>query len=366
MRKGFTLIELLAVIVILAIIALIATPIVLEIINDSKNSTILSSAEFYLNALENEIMLENMKQGGTFNLNECTIDSGRVLCGTKEINLKIDGETPTRGNVIFENGKVTNVNFSYKGNNIVLNNEGQLVFADIPESKSFAEDSWDTIAANVRIGNISKYKVGDTKEIILTSEDTDIAGTYLVRIANISTPEECKQKDFSQTACGFVVEFANIISKHSMNPIDSSAGGWESSEMRNYINNDILNSFPEDLKKNIINTYVVSGHEKNKTDNYETTDKLYLLSTTEIYRKEGTSNLIDYDSAEVETRQLDYYKSIGVTTDSNIKTIKDKSWWWMRTAYSNGSRTFYHVDSIGKLNYDLAYGEYGVSVAFRL
>ena len=37
-NKGFTLIELLAVIVILAIIALIATPIVLGIINDSRKS----------------------------------------------------------------------------------------------------------------------------------------------------------------------------------------------------------------------------------------------------------------------------------------------------------------------------------------
>ena len=35
-RKGFTLIELLAVIVILAVIALIATPIILNMINDAK------------------------------------------------------------------------------------------------------------------------------------------------------------------------------------------------------------------------------------------------------------------------------------------------------------------------------------------
>ena len=36
MKKGFTLIELLAVIVILAIIALIATPLILNVIDDSK------------------------------------------------------------------------------------------------------------------------------------------------------------------------------------------------------------------------------------------------------------------------------------------------------------------------------------------
>ena len=37
-KKGFTLIELLAVIVILAIIALIATPIILGIIDDTRKS----------------------------------------------------------------------------------------------------------------------------------------------------------------------------------------------------------------------------------------------------------------------------------------------------------------------------------------
>ena len=44
-NKGFTLIELLAVIVILAIIALIATPIILGIINDARESARKRSAE---------------------------------------------------------------------------------------------------------------------------------------------------------------------------------------------------------------------------------------------------------------------------------------------------------------------------------
>ena len=39
-RNGFTLIELLAVIVILAVIALIATPIIMNIIDDSKKATL--------------------------------------------------------------------------------------------------------------------------------------------------------------------------------------------------------------------------------------------------------------------------------------------------------------------------------------
>ena len=51
-NKGFTLIELLAVIVILAIIALIATPIILGIINDARNSAKKRSAELVYTGVE--------------------------------------------------------------------------------------------------------------------------------------------------------------------------------------------------------------------------------------------------------------------------------------------------------------------------
>ena len=51
-KKGFTLIELLAVIVILAIIALIATPIILKVIEDAKKSAAVDSAYGYIEAIE--------------------------------------------------------------------------------------------------------------------------------------------------------------------------------------------------------------------------------------------------------------------------------------------------------------------------
>ena len=52
MKKGFTLIELLAVIVILAIIALIATPIILGIINDAKKQSKQRTAELVAKEVE--------------------------------------------------------------------------------------------------------------------------------------------------------------------------------------------------------------------------------------------------------------------------------------------------------------------------
>jgi len=63
-NKGFTLIELLAVIVILAIIALIATPIVLGIINDSKESANRISAQYMIDAVEKAYSMAYTKQMG--------------------------------------------------------------------------------------------------------------------------------------------------------------------------------------------------------------------------------------------------------------------------------------------------------------
>ena len=55
-KKGFTLVELLAVIVILALIALIATPIILNVINDAKKQAAKDSAYGYMDAVEKYIV----------------------------------------------------------------------------------------------------------------------------------------------------------------------------------------------------------------------------------------------------------------------------------------------------------------------
>ena len=65
MKKGFTLIELLAVIVILAIIALIASPIVIGLIEDARVEAAERSTEAAINAAKSAYSLKLMK-GETF------------------------------------------------------------------------------------------------------------------------------------------------------------------------------------------------------------------------------------------------------------------------------------------------------------
>ena len=60
-NKGFTLIELLAVVVILAIIALIVTPMVLGIIEDAREESNKRSVELYAKAVQDGLVLYRMK-----------------------------------------------------------------------------------------------------------------------------------------------------------------------------------------------------------------------------------------------------------------------------------------------------------------
>ncbi len=65
MKKGFTLIELLAVIVILAIIALIATPTILGVVEDARKGAAESSILGYVDAIEKQSMINEMDETKT-------------------------------------------------------------------------------------------------------------------------------------------------------------------------------------------------------------------------------------------------------------------------------------------------------------
>ena len=97
-NKGFTLVELLAVIVILALIALIATPIILNVINDAKKQAAKDSAYGYMDAVEKYIVSSELEdksiQDGTYRVEELN----------KKISVK--GSTPDNGNIEIKNSSV--------------------------------------------------------------------------------------------------------------------------------------------------------------------------------------------------------------------------------------------------------------------
>ena len=370
-KKGFTLVELLAVIAILAILVIIALPNVLKMFNDSKKNSFITEAKTVYSEVSKKYISESMKG------NKLTYISSK-----DDTKLEMTGRDLQYCVLLNTEGSVKSMKVS-NGEWIAELPSGKKITdlknADLKDGNlndydcynPFRDDSWETIASNVKTGNTSKYNVGDEKEVDLGTT----YGKHKVRIANMSTPNECNDSNFSQSACGFVVEFTDIITTHVMNPKGDYNGktyqfgwnkdGWIKSQMKMFIDNDIYNSLPEELRNVIIDTKTVSGHGKEDTNNItspeDKLDKLYLLSPKEIYSDWSDQ----YDTARDKTRQLDYYNIKSVTTNS-YAAAKKNSWWWLRCATSSYGSNFYAVNSNGGWGHGGANSKFGVSPAFRI
>jgi prepilin-type N-terminal cleavage/methylation domain-containing protein len=105
-KKGFTLIELLAVIIILAIISLIATPITLNIVEESRKSAAKASANSYIKAIEYKASMSAL-EGNTYeNKDDYVYD---------EISVDVSGTLPTGGIYSLKDQIVTSAVFCIDG-----------------------------------------------------------------------------------------------------------------------------------------------------------------------------------------------------------------------------------------------------------
>ena len=132
-KKGFTLVELLAVIVILAIIALIATPIILNVISDAKKEAAKDSAYGYIEAIENAIIMNDFEEDDNF------LSSNASGCyGLKELDNKVNikGTKPKiddKAQVCLKDGTVTNLTgveidgyeFTYANDELSMNEKSK-------------------------------------------------------------------------------------------------------------------------------------------------------------------------------------------------------------------------------------------------
>ena len=107
-NKGFTLVELLAVIVILALIALIATPIILNVINDAKKQAAKDSAYGYMDAVEKYIVSSELEdksiKDGTYSVEELN-----------SMGVSVKGSTPDNGTIKIESKTVKSYDIGIDG-----------------------------------------------------------------------------------------------------------------------------------------------------------------------------------------------------------------------------------------------------------
>ena len=141
---------------------------------------------------------------------------------------------------------------------------------------------------------------------------------------------------------GLTFEATNdVLKMQKMNATHTNVGGWEASELRGRLNTgDLWSLLSSELQSKVKS---VTKMTDNKGGGYvgtpsATTDKVFLLSTTEVYG--------DFDSDGV---QYEYYKSKGVTK-SNYSGASSSNSHWTRSVNPSYSKNFRTVLDDGGWN----------------
>jgi len=191
MRKnGFTLIELLAVIVILAIIALIATPIILGIINDAREKANERSVELYASAVRNGIAAYQLREGkevlpGTYN-------------ETKPLPFEpeYDGQVDCTSVIISEEGKVSLDKCTVNGGT----KEYSYGIEENTVAKVCSIERQD--ASKYSVGDVVTCNIGETPDKFYVIEDAELSATTIQMLTekNIHTTEYRQSDDAGSVA----------------------------------------------------------------------------------------------------------------------------------------------------------------------
>lgn len=141
-----------------------------------------------------------------------------------------------------------------------------------------------------------------------------------------------------------IFAFKDIMpNEKPMNAEYANRGGYEASDMRTYLNEELFALLPDDLQEVI----------KERRG-----DKLWLFSRREVFGEDSMD--YRYKSPE-DDKQLPYYEDMA----NRVKLRNgDTDWWWLASPSVAYATSFCHVDDYGNSYSDGASSSYGVAPGF--
>ena len=212
-------------------------------------------------------------------------------------------------------------------------------------------DSWEEIIKSINNGTYRyKYQIGNYKPLSFGK-----FGTVNMQIAAFDADELA---DGSGKAPVTWIS-KEILTQHRMNPGDS-VGGWEYSEMRKFLEDEIRPLIPETVrsaiktvkKYNYTYNYVYRYKSIVKQKSGVTEDALWIPSLQEIFGGFSKS-----EASAV------YYNVLFPDPKLRVKVYNgNDAWWWLRSTYKNYG--FYDVYTGGSYTNNLANDIGGVALGF--
>lgn len=140
-----------------------------------------------------------------------------------------------------------------------------------------------------------------------------------------------------------------------MNRKWTNKDGWEESDMRRYLNEEVIELLPDELREIIKPTKIVQVWDGKRR---ETEDKLFLLSRTQVCGKHE-----NYEAIEPNDSQIDIFENQRERV-KECEEVEEVYYWWLRSPYSSYSHYFCYVSAIGTVNVSDASLSLGVAPAF--
>ena len=218
-------------------------------------------------------------------------------------------------------------------------------------------DDLATLMSNCDAGNVSGYSIGDTKKFSMGT----MGNMSIQLIAKSADP----LADGSGNANTTWLMYYQLPTNHRMNPANNNnaegtgtIGGWDKSEMKQYILETIVPNLPAEIRNNVktVKKYTrIFNTSATAVNDVETSETFWLPSRHEMF--DGTTQYY-------ETQGPRYSEAF----PDNASRVKSKvgassaSWWWLRSA--SNSTGFTSVYSDGSISGTNAYLEGGVVVGF--
>ena len=279
LNNAFTLIELLAVIIILAIVALIATPIILNVINDARISAGRSEAQMIYSGINNYCQTEEMKY---------QLDNSYTKICTSSMTPDVVDQMVNLGN-----SKVNKL--TYNGYNLIeLEIESNNHIFRLCNDGSFAMDNescpYECTSENSLICKLMKsYNISNEVGLV---KDMNNPNVYYYK-GNI---EQVNNNYLFYGGHHWrVIEFdieANtltLVSQIGLTAISAASKSWETVEeyensyINTWLNDYFYNTFDDDIKNNILdNTFNIGIY--NDVDELQITQKVGLLDAEQVER----------------------------------------------------------------------------------
>ena len=230
-KNAFTLIELLAVIVVLAIIALIATPIVMNTIKNAKKGAAERSADSYIDAVETTVATSKLDSDGipdgTYTINE---DGNLTGNGLKEpLEIEMNGNKPTSGTITIKNGQVTKDSTMTIGGYDVKYNE---------DNKKYEA----TEKGNTTPDTPKTYANGEVVYFNVTTGEKCTSSDYTETQSNIGVKEGCMKfyafNDDGKDKVNLILDHNTTATVEWISKTDYVAAGGTESDYGNNGKND--------------------------------------------------------------------------------------------------------------------------------